>query len=405
MPPSAAEVYNPFHHHRVKRFREKTGLANLSVQTSVIYGGVAFFVIMFVIMNMMVISRLHQTDNNNAGGRSVMVEGEPVDSAGGNNNVMASTALEPQCHFRQYPPRRYYGLQKMEQPDFLTTVDYIYGEYPIIITPSTHIDLVDYHSLGKLCVDQSEWLVPKGTELPFADGTNPSILSLDRLTKAYPDLVAKLKAMGGAFISTICMTNSQCQYQDTPEEIVQFRLSTQEKPTVVHTLLLVLDRQFRTLLQTTVLLERDAAWGRKFKKAQPDANEKSGFVTEAFGLDDSRLFIHLDKLWVSYREGKAFGYEKQVLNEIHMEFNPTATLLNKDAVGGSSKEHNPWGAIIKASESTSFCCGRNMALMEHLEDPTQLQSLTWADPVTVIDVDDGRNKNASNSAKQKRRLA
>eukprot|EP00797_Seminavis_robusta_P012805 Sro19_g013680.1 n/a (269) ;mRNA; r:158109-158915 len=96
-------------------------------------------------------------------------------------------------------------------------------------------------------------------------------------------------------------------------------------------------------------------------------------------LDDARLFIHLNKLWVSYREGPNFGYEKQVLNEIHMAMT---------AAGGQLT------ATLKASESASFCCGRNMALMEHLDDPTQLQSLTWADPVTVIDVDDGRKQTA-----------
>ena len=46
-----------------------------------------------------------------------------------------------------------------------------------------------------------------------------------------------------------------------------------------------------------------------------------------------------------------------------------------------------------------------MALMEHLENPKQLQSLTWADPVTVVDVDDGRSGSSSNTAaEQKRRL-
>ena len=42
--------------------------------------------------------------------------------------------------------------------------------------------------------------------------------------------------------------------------------------------------------------------------------------------------------------------------------------------------------------------------MEHLEDPTQLQSLTWADPVTVIDVQDGR-KNQPKVEPSRRRLA
>jgi len=390
----AAVVSNPFHHAKLRKLRERSIVSVLP--NTLVYGGVILVVGIFMLMNMMVFSRLHHdSTGTGAGGTQsqAMTPPEAAEAAGAMRRTKQG-AESVQCEFRQYPPRRYYGLQKIEQPDFLASVEYIYGEYPIIVKPSmSHPEFPDYHSQGKLCVDQNEWLVPKGKELPFADGTNPSILSLDRLKKSYPELVNHLKAKGGAYVATICMTNSQCQYKDTPDEIKQFRLSTLEKPTVVRTLLLVLDVKFRTILQSTIMLERDAPWGRKFKKAAKDPSTENGFERKAMGLDDARLFIHLDKLWVSYREGPSFGYEQQVLNEIYM---------NLETTSGVSETSNPWSATIKASESASFCCGRNMALMEHLEDPTQLQSLTWADPVTVIDVDDGR-KDKSTQQQQRRR--
>ena len=159
-------------------------------------------------------------------------------------------------------------------------------------------------------------------------------------------------------------------------------MSSDEKATVVHTVLLILDDQFHSLLQTTIYLQRDAPWGKRLKKAAPDPNQKGGYELITRALDDARLFIHLDKLWVSYRDGPSWGYEDQVLNEIHMEFAATG-------------ETGKFTATMKASESVSFCCGRNMALMEHLDNPKQLQSLTWADPVTVVDVQDGRTASAT----------
>jgi len=397
-----ASPKNPFHQHRgVKKLRE------VSYQKIAMWGAL-FFLAVFILLNCLVVLKLHVPS---ADGSDVI-----KDVGGGHpsvTNTAARKALQQssssattndgnnkdvQCHFRQYPPRRYYGLQKLEQPDFLTAVEYVYGKYPIMVTPSLLPQKQDdYRNQGKLCVDQSEWLPAdkndRTKELPFADGTNPSILTLERLEKdeshEYAGMVQELQQMGGAFVATICMTDSQCAYQDTPQEVQQFKLSKDTKATVVQTLLLILDDKFQTLLQTTIWLERDAPWGRKFKRPARNPDGKT-FERVPMAMDDARLFIHLDKVWVSFREGRGFGYEQQVLNEIHLD-------LVEDNNDNNPQPKKKLMATIKASETASFCCGRNMALMEHLDDPTQLQSLTWADPVTVIDVDDKRKGKSDTS--------
>lgn len=257
----------------------------------------------------------------------------------------------PSCAFRHYPPRRYYGLTSREQPAFLSEAEYIYGELPSVLSTSFEME--------KLCVNQSEWLTKEDTgRLPFADGTNPSILHVERLkdTPHYDDLLTQ----GVTYIATICMTNSQCQWNDTDEEVEEYNLSKRDKPNTVLTALLFLNEHFSVIRETTIAMQRDAVWGNRKLRPEPDGN--GGFVTTVRALDDARLFVYMGKVWVSYRDGKAFGYDKQVLNPLHIE--------------GTS-------VTIKASETLSFCCGRNMALMTPAEN---LQALTWVDPVTVIDV-------------------
>ena len=267
------------------------------------------------------------------------------------------TAVD-ECSFRHYPPRRYYGLSDAEQPDFLAQADYIYGEMPMLLKPSSKME--------KLCVNQSEWLDKMDTNrLPFADGTNPSILHIDRLkeTSHYP----QLQQQGVTYIATICMTNSQCQWKDTPDEILRHKLSEKKKPNTVRTLLLLLNEHFQVIQESTILFERDAVWGSQKLKPRIGVNGGKA-VTEVRPLDDARLFVYQQKVWVSYRDGKAFGYDKQVLNPLHIS--------GKDV-------------SIQASETLTFCCGRNMALMTPADHT--LQSLTWVDPVTVIDVHTVKN--------------
>jgi hypothetical protein len=252
--------------------------------------------------------------------------------------AVAAPPAEPQCPFREYPNRRYYGWNRPTQPDFLKDAEYIYGESPIMLQINDS-NLPKSH--GKLCVDQTEWQ-PTDDGPPFADGTNPSLILLDRM-KNHP-LYSQFKQSGAKYIATLCMTNSQCAWNDTPDEKATYGISDRPGPVTVRTLLLLLDANFRTLRETTIHLERNAPWGKKTKMEQlPDGT----YLKEPRAFDDARLFLNAnDQVWVSFREGKDFGWDKQVIMEIKMDW--TA---------------DKWTATVAASETASFCCGRNMALM------------------------------------------
>ena len=90
-----------------------------------------------------------------------------------------SSAASGFCKFRPYPRHRYYELHDRSK-DFLKTADYIYGEWPIVLPTQT--------PPHKFCLDQSSWQSsqPQANVFPFADGTNPSILSLERVLQRRP---------------------------------------------------------------------------------------------------------------------------------------------------------------------------------------------------------------------------
>jgi hypothetical protein len=238
------------------------------------------------------------------------------------------------CLFREYPKRRYYGLDGDSQPDFLQNAEYIHGKLPVMLQ-------VDTSTQTKLCVNQTQWkdAPTKNGKLPFADGTNPSLLRLERL----PSLDTP-NIQGATFLATISMTNSLCSWKDTEQDKKDYHISQRTKPATIQSLLLWLDANFQTMHQTTILLERDAQWGGKRTPALKD--NSGNYIRDIRALDDARLFVHSNRAWISYRDGPNFGYDKQVLNPLHLESLDTC--------------------IIKASESVPFCCGRNMALLENV---------------------------------------
>jgi hypothetical protein len=357
----------------------------------------------------------------------VLHDEEPLPMVGGKGlysiptHTLTKSEYEHACSFRHYPPRRYYKLPDSlnDQPDFLTgsDVDYIYGQWPLLLQA--------HSSQRKLCVDQSEW-IPTGTttdgivtnsqsnsnsnELPFADGTNPSILTVEHIQRHQKQFGATTTENDAsswlshyptvAYVATTCMTNSQCRWKDSESEIQEYGVSRQDEPVTVRTVILLLDADFRRLAQATLYLERDAQWGKRVKAAfETDTGGKQRPVQDIKPFDDARLFLHAGKIWVSYREGKGFGWDAQVLNPIH--FNVVATTLVVTTHTASTLT-----ATLKASETENFCCGRNMALMENLQQPSMLQSLTWVDPVTVIDVPTTRHSNTNTKqSPQRRRLA
>ena len=325
---------------------------------------------------------------------------------GGSSSGSSSRISSPQrnsCSFRKYPPHRFYQLHqpRHEGPDFLNNkAEYIYGQWPTLL--KTHSPTM----AQKLCVDQSSWLPNTTTTTtawtwPFADGTNPSLLSMQRYQR---DVAGQNQFQNNNnkihWIATLCMTNSQCQWRDSPQQTRDYHLnSLQTKPDTVRTLLLLLNEHFETVAQATIYLQLDTRYGNKKRSFKPSP------VAYMPALDDARLFVYQQQLWISYREGKLFGYDAQVLNPLHLEYHTD---------DDNTLQQPRLKATIRASETTSFCCGRNMALMTTAattsttnagKDP--LLSLTWVDPVTVVTVDTTthhQQKQQKASQSQRRRL-
>ena len=150
------------------------------------------------------------------------------------------------------------------------------------------------------------------------------------------------------------------------------------------------------------------------KKNTDDGTEYYARIHQEF--DDPRLFFHLGRVWVLYRNGPLFGYNDQVHNPIHFE-----EVVGGDANGDDSK----FVAYVKASETVWIGGGRNIALIS--EEPIiidggsstkkknvdwvpnpSLKALTWVDPITVRDDVDLRGVDAKllndSSPSRRRRL-
>lgn len=310
----------------------------------------------FVLANLFFL--MHMLGNEDADDPMAIVGGRKgLHARGSSTGGKLSAGTTSACQFRRYPPHRYYKLQEQAQPDFLvgdsSEVEYVYGKWPLLLHA--------HGSQRKLCVDQTEWLPPPASslnELPFADGTNPSILSVEHIQQKQQqhsnnaDWLSQYPT--AAFVATACMTNSQCQWKDSEAEINKHGLSRQEKPATVRTVLLVLNADFTTLAQATLYLERDADWGRRVKAANDTTGTgQPAKVIKAF--DDARLFLHKGDIWVSYREGMGFGWDNQVLNPIHFEATSAVPAASSPAPVATLT------ATLKASETEQFCCGRNMA--------------------------------------------
>ncbi|KAL7573349.1 hypothetical protein ACA910_011711 [Epithemia clementina (nom. ined.)] len=289
-------------------------------------------------------------------------------------------SLPASCSFRPYAPHRFYQLSQPKDaaPDFLKSVPYIYGQWPLLLRPSTTTTISTRKVVHKkLCVDQSEWRnATTTTTWPFADGTNPSILSMTRYQQfVAPEHQQQFDRQNIAWMATVCMTNSQCLWKETLDQIHDLHLKAQQTtPDTVRTVLLFLNDNFETLVQATIYLKLDAPrygkpGGSRFLRSSSQSHHHLP------ALDDARLFLYQGQVWISYREGRLFGYDVQVLNPLHISMDDN---------------NHKWTATIWASETTSFCCGRNMALLTPTHTGNSnapLLSVTWVDPVTVITVD------------------
>ena len=184
------------------------------------------------------------------------------------------------------------------------------------------------------------------------------------------------------------MTHGQCSWKDSSSEKKQYNISKQEKPSTIRNVLLVLNSHFETLQETTIHLLLDAKYGKRLRPNPNEVDSGDMYTTKAImAFDDARLFTYRGDIWVSYREGRHFGFDKQVLNKLHF------TTAGKFTV------------TAKASETKLLCCGRNMAMLDNVKT-NRLQSVTWVDPLTVVDVLPSKQKEPSKMGgmDKKRRL-
>ena len=340
------------------------------------------------------------------------------------NNEVITELNRNKCSLRSYPSKRMYGLSSKSQPKFLSDAAYIRGQWPIVLNPNEHGD--KSNPVWKVCIDTTSWEDLEGNgggeRLPFTDGHNPSLVSLAPnpynpddssdlhvrlnpkhlrpVSSALPSIPLKTLFLG---ISTF--GGGQCKFGFSPEEVDEYRFSLHEKPPGGKRAVIAVfhppnvesaselgspdhESSFRTLAQTTLLLERDAKYGTSRRNAIGSERSGSGFARIHQEFDDARLFFHLGRVWVLYRNGPLFGYTSQVHNPVHFE---DASSEARTASGVT------FVAYVKASETLVVDGGRNIALIS--EEPLgrnengevgwvsspSLKALTWIDPVTVID--------------------
>jgi len=346
--------------------------------------------------------------------------GEAARQADDTSTVEVEAGGGQKCSFREYVDRRYYGLSASPQPDFLQNAEYIRGVPPVLLDDAVRSTA----PVAKLCIDTTEWDPPDLDDplikdrRPFSDGTNPSVVSLapsPRLNATNvralgavlgggggggsggegADDAADVLSLSGYHLAAITISNGQCRWRETPEERAAFGISERETPATVRTLVALLDGDLGTVAQATLRLKRDAQWGKL-----------RGFTGEMVEeqLDDARLFFHGGDVWVLYRNGPRFGYDKQLLNVVHFA---------EERVGGGGGDSPPpsaFSAYIKASETVKVCCGRNMAMIStpaaapNAGSPPSLALLTWVDPVVVFSATNttmARMQELSNIGKRK----
>lgn len=291
------------------------------------------------------------------------------------------------CSFRKYKRHRYYTVDDISE-DFLSDAEYIRGQLPFVINAPTHDD----SKPKKLCTDTSDWENVLPDHRPFSDGQNPSFVSLKKYPygthRDYPRMdetaIKPLVQIYGEelieqlYLGLLLFGDSQCRWNMTTEELESSKFSPLQSPPSKRSLVMILDHNLDPIGKAVLELELDAPWGSRKKYSAAKKKDGSGHKTSIVELDDARLFFHGGRLNVLYRNGPAFGYDKQLQNPIHFE----------------RVSNTEFRAFIKASETFSVCCGRNIAFISEVpsgasnHDAVQnpLQALMWIDPVTVEQV-------------------
>lgn len=258
-------------------------------------------------------------------------------------------ALEPYtCPFRDYEskPDRFYGLTAEDYPPpFLRSSFYIYGKAPILLPLSKP------ESGGKVC----SRLRTSGEVLEM-DGTNPSLLSFDRLRHEVSSDIFPWKQLLAIdptsmyLVSSTFKRNNQCTYFNQNQKGQKTHFRSMEGRLSKDADLLIVDSNIQTLWQTHIF-------------------EASTFHEKPvhYSADDVRIFVHDGEIWMSYKRYEVFG-KAQRINRLRFEFHstPSETALV---------------ALADSREEIEICCGRNFGALSRNTGTGNLSFLTWPDPV------------------------
>jgi len=260
------------------------------------------------------------------------------------------------CPFRDYDnnPNRFYGLTSENYPPaFLRASFYIYGKPPILLP------VLIPTSGGKVC---SRLRNPG--EVLVMDGTNPSLLSLERLGKEVsPDnfpakqlLARESSAM--YLVSSTFKRNNQCQYFGENMAGKKTMFKGMEGRETKDADLLIVDSNMRTLWQSHI-------W------EAITVHEKNA---THYSADDVRLFVHDGEIWIGYKRYGVFGKAMRI-NRLRLQFHPTSS-------------ESALIALADSSEEIEICCGRNFGALSAKQpaspistETSTLSFLTWPDPV------------------------
>jgi hypothetical protein len=216
------------------------------------------------------------------------------------------------------------------------------------------------------------------------DGTNPSIIAVERLRSVdgFHDWVQAVP--NSAFLVSLTFKNNhQCDLSTNTQRYMPKLPGRQRKKEVD---LLLVDSDMGTLLQSELafccllvlflaIFSASLTHIFFFGATATITDEASVPVP----MDDAKLFLHSKSIWVSYTRHDPQNRGMQLISRLKLEYT----------------DHRLYASI--GEPTFSVCCGRNMAAFEAKQADTtatgtatgntKLQLVTWLDPLFVGSVD------------------
>jgi hypothetical protein len=303
------------------------------------------------------------------------------------------------CSFRDYgsAEKRKYGLTSEKYPpSFLRVAIYIYGKPPILLPikqTEHHGDKQFYlsKSEGKVCRRYSEedlWFeketdtgehVRERLHRPLMDGTNPSLIALERIRDSIPSQdwfpwkqILEDFPTAAYVVSSNIKKYHQCEYHSRSSKKDAHRapgaLPGRQRRNEID--LLIVDAHMRTLLQTTLWNETATV--------ERTTDENTTQPASHYPADDGRLLVHDGAIWMTskrYGGDGGKGY-LQYLAQLRFQYDPRHSI--------------PFRAY--GVQERGMCCGRNYAALtsrdaDVMGNEGKLPFLTLPDPVWIQSID------------------